>query len=132
MKLEVGMYVRTKEGLIAKYIKINNKYEWHVFDGKIQWFYEYYRNEIDFEDWEKFIKEKVVKASHNILELIEPMDLMFIDISPDDCGGIIVPRIAETTNELEQWKERISSKNCILKYVVTREQIENARYKVGE
>ena len=132
MKLEVGMYVRTKKGLIAKYIKINNKYEWHVFDGKIQWFYEYYCNEIDFEDWEKFIKEKVVKASHNILELIEPMDLMFIDISPDDCGGIVVPRIAETTNELEQWKERISNKNCILKYVVTREQIESSRYKVGD
>jgi hypothetical protein len=132
MKLEVGMYVRTKKGLIAKYIKINNKYEWHVFDNKIQWFYEYYRNEIDFDSWEDFIKEKVVKASHDIIDLIEVMDLMFIDISPDDCGGIVVPRIAETLDELERWKEHISNGYWILKGIVTKEQIESARYKVGE
>lgn len=58
MKLEVGMYVRTKKGLIAKYIGINNDYEYHDFDGRIQWFYEYYRNEIDFDNWEYFIKEQ--------------------------------------------------------------------------
>jgi len=78
----------------------------------------------------KFLDDE--KASFDITDLIEPMDLMFIDISPDDCGGIVVPRIAETINELEQWKERIFNKNCILKYVLTREQTESGRYKVGE
>ena len=38
--LKVGMYVRTESGLIAKYIEINNEYEWHVFDNRIQWYYE--------------------------------------------------------------------------------------------
>ena len=74
----------------------------------------------------------IKKASHNIIDLIEPMDLMFIDICPDDCGGIVVPRIAETLRELNDFKERFASGNCILKGVVTKEQIKANTYWVGE
>ena len=45
---------------------------------------------------------KIVKTSSNIEDLILPMDLMYIDISPDNCGGIVVPRIPETYCELNQ------------------------------
>lgn len=128
MKLEVGMYVRIQWGNGEQTIsKCTNK----VDMGDTQYSNNDFYIHTD-KKGEVIYKSMIVKASHNILELIEPMDLMFIDISPDDCGGIVVPRIAETINELEQWKERISNKNCILKYIVTREQIESARYKVGE
>ena len=56
---------------------------------------------------------------------------MYIDISPDNSGGIVVPRIAETLNELEEWKKRFYSGECILKEIITREQIDNMSYKVG-
>ena len=78
------------------------------------------------EDW------LIGEPSFNIIELIEPMDLMYIDISPDNCGGIVVPRIAETLNELDKWKERFSNGSCVLKGVVTREQLENNIYRIGE
>lgn len=61
--------------------------------------------------------------SPNIIDLIEPMDLMYIDISPDDCGGIVVPRVPETLNELNEIKEKIKRGECILKGVVTHEQL---------
>ena len=70
--------------------------------------------------------------SPNILELLEPMDLLYVDISPDNCGGIVVPRVPETLNELEEYIEKIKSGECILKYVVTHEQLEKDMYKVGE
>ena len=123
MKLEVGMHIRIN-GFISKIGHINTTKKGNTYIQFKQ------PNGLLITMNTKFLDDE--KASHNILELIEPMDLMFIDISPDDCGGIVVPRIAETINELEQWKERISNKNCILKYVVTREQIESSRYKVGE
>lgn len=123
MKLEVGMHIRIN-GFISKIGHINTTKKGNTYIQFKQ------PNGLLITMNTKFLDDE--KASHNILELIEPMDLMFIDISPDDCGGIVVPRIAETINELEQWKERIFNKNCILKYVLTREQIESGRYKVGE
>ncbi len=77
-------------------------------------------------------EEDVIKSSSNIIELLEPMDLLYIDISPDDCGGIVVPRIPETLDELKKYIEKIKSGEYILKYVVTHEQLENNMYKVGE
>lgn len=120
-KLEPNMYIRTKEGKIDKVLEINTE----DFDepavrlascpiGMYQGMFEY------------------EKASYELLELIEPMDLMYIDILPDDCGGIVVPRIAETLRELNDFKERFASGNCILKGVVTKEQIIANTYWVGE
>ena len=123
MKLEVGMHIRIN-GFISKIGHINTTKKGNTYIQFKQ------PNGLLITMNTKFLDDE--KASFDITDLIEPMDLMFIDISPDDCGGIVVPRIAETINELEQWKEKISNKNCILKYVVTREQIESSRYKVGE
>ena len=57
---------------------------------------------------------------------------MYIDISPDNYGGIVVPRVAETKAELDKWKERFASGECILKTVLTKEQIVSNWYEVGE
>lgn len=117
MKLEVGMYVRTKTGKIGKLEDINL-----AEDQK--------RYILDSSNVYVYYKEDLSKASHNILELLEPLDLMYIDIDPNDRhGGIVVPRIAETLNELEKWKERISSGECRLVSITTHEQIEQISYK---
>jgi hypothetical protein len=125
MKLEVGMYVRFKDKKSATYIrkltKLANEYPQKL-----------YGMEIDVEaNYSPYLSSKnIIKASHNIIDLIEPMDLMFIDISPDDCGGIVVPRVAETEAELKKYKKDFASGWFVLKGVVTREQIENMTYKV--
>ena len=118
MKLEIGMYIRTPNGIA----KIKSMYaepnQYIVYTDNKDIVFEYYLNNKN-----KWVSDYVKKFSNNIIDLIEPMDLMYIDISPDDCGGIVVPRVAETLNELEEWKERISSGECILKGVLTKEQI---------
>ena len=112
MKLEVGMYVRTKKGTFDRFITShkNESLTWYTFEDR--------GNITNPENY-------IIKASHNIIDLIEPMDLMFIDISPDDCGGIVVPRVAETEAELKKYKKDFASGWFVLKGVVTREQIED-------
>ena len=73
---------------------------------------------------------QVIKSSPNIVELLEPIDLMYIDIDNGYAGGIVVPRIAETQNELNEYMEKIKNGTYILKGVVTHEQLENNVYKV--
>lgn len=52
-------------------------------------------------------------------------DLLYIDISPDDCGGIIVQRIPETMNEVNHYKDIINNGRCVLKNVIKKEQLLN-------
>ena len=132
MKLEVGVFIRTPLGIDKIiYLRIQDEYGCN-YDTQLEHNL-FLNNERDYIsiDGECFEKEEI-KTSHNIIDLIEPSDLMYIDISPDDCGGIVVPRVAETLNELEKWKERISNGSCILKGIVTREQFESMSYRVEE
>lgn len=111
MKLSKGKYVRTKNGEIGKIRTIIDNM---VFINANQYY------------------STVVKESDKLEDLLEPADLMYIDISPDNYGGIVVPRVAETQNELDKWKQRFASGECILKGVLTKEQIINNWYIVGE
>ena len=71
MKLEVGMYVRTKNGKIAKIVdKINNSGSIHN-DNIV---YKLSDNSLL-----ALNSKKVVKASYNIIDLIECMDLLEIE-----------------------------------------------------
>jgi len=80
---------------------------------------------------EKFGKMFDVKdASFDILDIVKPQDLFYVDISPDDCGGIVAPRIPETYHELEQLKDNIKSGTYILKGVVTKENLMKKMYEV--
>lgn len=115
-ELKVGMYVRfrtlSNKIKIGKIIKIDNN------------IYELDKNEVTTDEY------IIGEPSENIIDLIKPMDLLFLDIDYGYEGGIIVPRIAETMNELNKVKEKIKNGELILKYVVTREQIENLKYEV--
>ena len=122
MKLEKGMYVRFLGGEIGKVA--NYEYEEEYVNG--------HTISLENDDISLCCEEKDFKARHNIIDLIEPLDLLFIDISPDDCGGIVVPRIAETLAELETYKEIIKSGECILKAVLTKEQIQSNIYKLDD
>lgn len=76
--------------------------------------------------------QKDYKSSPNIIDLLEPMDLLFIDLSSDEWGGFVVPRIAETQNELDILIKRIKNKEIVLKGVLTKEQIEKMVYEINE
>ena len=120
MKFEVGMYCRI-DGYIGKICNINGfrepRMEIAVDIPGIE--------DVMFTD-----RNTIEKTSYNIRDLIETGDLMYIDISPDNYGGIVVPRVAETEKELEKWKERFDSGECILKTFLTKEQIVNNWYEV--
>ena len=129
--MNVGDYVRTKDGLIAKYIGIDEEYKWHLFDNKIQWSYEYYTKEIDFEDWKEFIEEDVVKTSPNIIDLIEVGDyvngfeVLRVDKECNLYPKTLKCQYPNNTDYFDVFNEDIKS-------IVTREQFSQMEYKVGE
>ena len=132
--MNIGDYVRTKDGIEKiifieenffrkgnTFVATDNQKNISSYNGK------YYGFSINKR---KNNKRKKIKSSPNIIDLIEVGDLMFIDISPDDCGGIVVPRTTETENELQKYLNKINSGECILKGILTKEQIENGVYKL--
>lgn len=75
--------------------------------------------------------DDVLCASGNILDLLEPLDVIYVDIEPNDgCGGIIVPRIAETLGELERIKEKIRSGSWKMVCVTTHEFVERGACRI--
>lgn len=50
-----------------------------------------------------------------IVNSIKPGDLLWVDIDPcDGCGGILVPRIPETINEVRRYQAGIYNKDIVL------------------
>lgn len=107
MKLEVGMYARTRNG-IYKITKIENDC---IYDGII------------------LIDVPILKANHRIIDLIEISDYVngyrVANISKDKNGNIIDIAYAEETNG------QLYSIGDI-KTVITKEQFSQMEYKVGE
>ena len=120
MKLEVGMYVRTKSGMIAKIIDKRD------VSGSL------HREEIVFilDNGNRLAlhSQKVVKASHNIIDLIEVGDYVNgLRVRATYLDGINhYIKIGEPT------KEGIRTYNGDIKSIVTKEQFESMSYKVGE
>lgn len=117
--MKIGDYVRTKKGEI----------------GKITYISEYNTAiTTDYATNPNISKcvgiKSIIKSNPNILKLLEPMDLLYVDIDGGFEGGIIVPRIPETQNELNSYIEKFKSGELILKYIVTYEQLLNNRYEV--
>ena len=131
MKLEVGMYVRTKN----KIIKINQ-----IIENGIRVFEDDYGREFEEETGKRVIRyidkdgwncgldeDEILKASHNIIDLIEVGDYV---------NGLLVIRILEDieTKEkyinlygsLSEWEEED------IKSIVTKQQFESMKYEVKE
>ncbi len=130
MKLEVGMYARTKYGYIARIDKIYE--DWIFFDNVIteEWGEKSYSlNNNQFGE--------IVKASHNIIDLIEVGDIIkFKELRThltNESGtkfydNYVVSIFNE--EELEVAKEEIEGKHMKLLSIVTKEQFESMQYKV--
>lgn len=127
MELEIGMYVRTKNdkavdnGIIGKIKYINER----EFKGKSRKYYSVWTNN---EDWFEILENDAiferVKASHNIIDLIEVGDYV---------NGDRVTLIAydKTALYCENENSKIIYLNEI-KSVLTKEQFESMEYKVGD
>ena len=129
--MNVGDYVRF-DGEIAKIINIKRyktKEDIYFFDKILDLNEDRACNEntIYNGQWKYFDN---VKSSPNIIDLLKPMDLLYIDIDNGYAGGIIVPMIAKTYCELKQIINEIKLGDYILKGVVTKEQLESMTYKV--
>lgn len=119
MKLEVGMYVRTKDGCIAKIEEVDD-----ILIEFDNWLWQDYDLQIDFvnaDDEEKI--KTITKVSHNIIDLIEVGDYV---------NGIKVDDKAETLlwfydNDGDWYLE-----NNDIKSIVTKEQFESISYKVDK
>ena len=118
-KINIGMYIRTKDGIIAKvdYIDDNTIF----FDKEL---YRIYGDSIDF--LEKDDLERIIKVSYNIIDILdvgdyvngrEVVDIFYdvIDVVMDVC---VLGSIVYDNNEV--------------KSVITHEQIEQIAYKVGK
>lgn len=119
-KINIDMYIRTKDGIIAKvdYIDDNTIF----FDKDL---YRTYGDSINF--LEKDNLEKIVKASYNIINVLEVGDYV---------NGLIVARISEDNETKKKYINLYGSicewENEDIKSVITHEQIEQMAYKVGE
>lgn len=123
MKLEVGMYVRTKEGHIDKIIKIDNK----ALNGRT---IQVEKGELDYcmgyEDFtDLFNPSHYEKASFNIIDLIEVGDY---------ANGVEVIAIDDEWLTMSDTQVPILKSIAIgmIKTIVTKEQFENMEYKIGE
>ena len=120
MKLELkeNMYIRTKDGIIAKVDYIDN--DTIFFDKEI---YRTYGDSIDF--LEKDNLERIVKASYNIIDILEEGDYV---------NGHRVEEINFENEEIftdSEYYCGVVEFNDV-KSVITHEQMEQIAYKVGE
>ena len=123
-KLEVGMYVRTKDGYIAKCIYYDNELgNFYGFDSVVR---------KSFSDTYDFIycnEEKyITKTSHNIIDLIEVGDYVngekvyYCYCADEDSSGLYI-----NMSKARIWLNKPSQ----IKSIVTKEQFFSMEYKVG-
>ena len=116
--LEVGMYVRTKDGYIRKCVTVDlEDIDSYELDDFIP-------NEYgDFINWlnEDELNRYIAKTSHNIINLIEVGDYVNgFEVQSKDINEKTVICYTATFFEDE------------IETIITHEQIESMRYKVGE
>lgn len=104
MKIEVGDYVRDKDGEIHKIIEINNP------NDELWTYYKFENNMGNY-------KETIIKHSKNIIDLIEVGDYV---------NGEYITDKWET--RISSIKSNFSEED--IKSIVTHEQFENIEYKV--
>lgn len=126
MKLEVGMYVRTKNGNIRKIVELTNtKFidEPDYYVDKVLIDIEQNERE-DTTYMEKWLfNEDIVKSSHNIIDLIEVGDYV---------NGVEVIDIDDEWITMSDTQVPIlkSIANGLIKSIVTKEQFESIKYSL--
>lgn len=124
MKLEVGMYVRTEKGMMAKIISKED------VSGSL------HKEEIVFilDNGNRLAlnSRKVIKASHNIIDLIEKGDYVngyeVVDVLKN--FKVLVDKLELCTQTGNYYLKSFSSNQ--IKDIVTKEQFESMKYEVKE
>ena len=120
MKLEVGQFVRLKSGYICKIININDFREPNMKYGV----------EANYLKDVMFIgDDDILKASHNIIDLIEVGDYV---------NGCYIQEIKSLKDNVmvcmldSDYEVESVITNKDIKSIVTKEQFESMEYKVGD
>lgn len=136
MKLEVGMYVRTKRKGIAKIDEI-------IDDGVItyeddlgrEWEEKTGRKVIRYigkDGWNSGLDGKeILKASYNIIDILEYGDIILFYEDIDNYKKQYVIGIPDLIT-LDKIKDKITNDNIRLVSILTKEQMEQMAYKVEE
>lgn len=116
MKLEEGMYIRTKAGKIAKII---NKYDnsGSIHKENFVWV-------LDDSSVLALHSQKVVKASYNLIDLIEVGDYV------NGLQVMCITEFKDGSRYIEFDDGKYLCKNYQIKSVVTKEQFESMKYEV--
>ena len=120
MKLEVGLYVRTKDGYICKILKLNEPFE---DDGYLD------HNDIGSASIKE---ENIIKTSFNLIDLIEVGDYVN-GFKITYIQEIEEPHYLKRLLYFEEPEDYVikSFDNEDIKSIVTKEQFEQISYKVG-
>ena len=124
MKLEVGMYVRLENDVedIVIINKIANVFETAILtenDGSI------YQGE--------YTKENVIKASYNIIDILEVGDILVDDTNRKSEVLLIDDELMiRNTGLIYDNNYYLPIKSIAIKSVITHEQMEQMEYKVGD
>ena len=128
MKLDLreNMYIRTKDGIIAKVDYIDN--DTIFFDKEL---YRTYGDSIDF--LEKDNLERIVKASYNIIEILEVGDIL-VDDTNRKLEILLIDNELMVRNAglIYDNNYYLPIKSIAIKSVITHEQMEQMEYKVGD
>lgn len=128
MKLEAGMYVRTKFGIarIVEFRERENNLSCYYLDRNIMEEDKYLSNCIyDY----KYYKEQILKVSYDIIDLIKPGDYVNgykVSFKDKDYKPFVqcdYPVQEGTTNHYRFYEEAIY-------LIVTKEQFESMKYEV--
>lgn len=124
MKLEVGTYVRTNDGYINKIKKVN-QFNVLVYGRDL------FGEELNIPN------NEITKASYNIIDILEEGDYVngskVIDISiigKDKEKWVWVEQMEDTDNKYGD--DYVGYNNEQIKSIVTKEQMEQMAYKVGD
>lgn len=113
MKLEVGMYVRTNIGI---------KQIYEIDENKTKWKYLYKLKKQDGDgciDCGVLADEDIIKASHNLIDLIEPGDYVNGELVEDVTGEYL--RVNGQSHNKHYFSKQIKS-------IVTHEQFDSMKY----
>lgn len=129
MEIEIGDYVRTKDGKIGKFIRI----EFDEVDESLKWCVFLGKDKFGIEREIYRLKPYIVAHSKNIIDLIEVGDFVngnkVIQISKED-GLIFVNNKYYDEGTCEE--RHCVYKNNEIKTILTKEQYMNNCYKVEE
>lgn len=120
-EIQVGEYIKLKDGLIGQFYNIEEGYDGNIIVNFEEFAYEY-------EDVKQFY-EDILKHSKDITDLIQVGDIIEVHFPVrNKIRKIYVDEYFENSMVLNG----ITSKNLILKTILTKEMFEANCYKVKE